>query len=194
MGNWDGCVEDDKCENDVNMGAHVWFNNEKKKNEYYARFQKKQLNDIRFVLDEKDISTILRSQLGITSNNDIKYILNGINKYKEENEKYKKWINETVKLGKEYQALLEKHAIYTFEALFCKIKNKLDVIQIFGQEQEMTAGYLWKFIVDKHQSFVPQHRGYYNNQKPLQNRQNNNHHHRNNNHRYHQLNSSGSYK
>merc|ERR1711933_631817 len=110
------------------------------------------LNDIRLILFEKDISTILRSQVGITSNNDIKYILDGINIYKNQYQKYKEWLNE-ININKEYQIILEKNSIYSKQTLFNKIRSISSLVNIFGKEQEMTAQYLWKCIQNEKKEF-----------------------------------------
>ena len=139
--NWDYKEEyyyDDACVDTVDHNDHivfkkeferfwwnyVWFNNEQKKQQYLKRFSNTCLGDIRLILFEKDISTILRSQVGITSRNDIKYILDAINIYQKEYKKFKQWLNsDKIKIDKEYQLLIEKHAIYTFDTFYYKIKS-----------------------------------------------------------------------
>eukprot|EP01083_Nonionella_stella_P070196 187710_1 len=128
---------------------YIWFGDNSraliKKEEYCKRFVGTSLNDIRLVLFEPDICTILRSQVGITSNNDIKIICDAINAYKTLHHQFKQWLKVTVHLDDEFQTILiQKHHIYCLPQIFKK--NVKDLMKMFGKEEEMTAKYLWKCI------------------------------------------------
>ena len=127
-----------------------WFNkiylNDRKKSDYYTRFVKMKINDIRILLFNNNYEMILRSEISITSLNDLNEIKIKVNQIKDKHEKFKKWLNDKpLSLSIENQNILFSKSIYTKE-IFQHIlnKNKKNLLNIFGNENEMTANWIWK--------------------------------------------------